>query len=60
MEELWRCGVGMLEEMDVTTDGENLMDQSPFSLHAISIISPQVACTLELETLIADAKVSRM
>lgn len=50
MEKLWRCSEEMLEEMDITTDGENLTDQSPFSLHAISIISPQVVCKLERET----------
>ena len=49
MEKLWRCSEEMLEEMDITTGGENLTDQSPFSLHAISIISPQVVCKLEIE-----------
>jgi hypothetical protein len=60
MEKLWRCSEEMLEEVDITTDGKNLPDQSPFSLHAISIISPQVVCTLGVEISIGDAKVSRM
>jgi len=50
----------MLEEMGITTDGENITDQSPFSLHAISIISPQVICKLGMEISIQDAKVSRI
>jgi len=37
-----------------------LMMASPFSLHAISIISPQVACTLGMEISMGDAKVSRL
>ena len=58
MEKLWRCGGGMLEEVDITTDGENLTTQSTFSLHAVSIISPQVVCILEIA--VGDAKVNRL
>jgi hypothetical protein len=47
MEKLWRYDGGMLEETGITTDGENITDQSSFSLHAVSTISPQVVCILE-------------
>jgi hypothetical protein len=34
--------------------------QSPFSLHSVSIIPPQVICKLGMEISFRDAKVNRM
>jgi hypothetical protein len=45
MEVWWRDIGGNGHDMD----RENPTGQSPFSLHALSTISPQVVCTIEWE-----------